>query len=154
MPEKKLTFKLKNRLADLEKISGALESLHQELGFSNRCKCETNLVLEELFTNIISYAYRDGGDHEVLLRIRIEPNEMYIEIEDDGVPFDPLSANPPCLEADIEKRDVGGLGVFFARKFADQISYERVREKNIVKITKRFHNDHGSENCPPVANLG
>ena len=154
MAEKKLTFTLKNRLADLEKISDALEELRRELGFSDRCLCETNLVVEELFTNIISYAYRDGGDHEVLLRIRIEPDGMYIEIEDDGVPFDPLDADPPCLEADIEARQVGGLGVFFARKFADRISYERTGDRNIVKITKRFHNDHGSENCPPVANLG
>jgi anti-sigma regulatory factor (Ser/Thr protein kinase) len=153
MPEKRLSFTLKNRLADLEKIHGALEKLRQELGFSNKCKCETNLVLEELFTNIINYAYRDDGDHEVFLRIRIEPGEMHIEIEDDGIPFDPLSANPPCLEADIENREVGGLGVFFARKFADDIVYERVDGKNLVRITKRFGNDHGSEKCT-VANLG
>jgi anti-sigma regulatory factor (Ser/Thr protein kinase) len=153
MPEKRLSFTLKNRLADLEKIHSALENLRLELGFSNKCKCETNLVLEELFTNIISYAYRDDGDHEVFLRIRIESGKMHIEIEDDGVPFDPLTAHPPCLDTNVEEREVGGLGVFFARKFADQIRYERVDGKNLVKITKRFGSDHGSENCP-VASLG
>ncbi|MDJ0783007.1 MAG: ATP-binding protein [Desulfosarcinaceae bacterium] len=154
MATQRLTFKLKNQLADLEKINGALENLRRQLGFSNKCKCETNLVLEELFTNIISYGYRDGGDHEVVLRIRIDPDQMYIEIEDDGVPFDPLTAEPPCLDTDVEAREVGGLGVFFARRFADQIHYERVGEKNIVKITKRFQNDHGSEHCPTAAKLG
>jgi anti-sigma regulatory factor (Ser/Thr protein kinase) len=154
MPEKKLILKLKNQLTDLDTINAALESLRRQLGFSNKCKCETNLVLEELFTNIISYAYRDGGDHEVLLRIRCEPDQLSIEIEDDGIPFNPLSASPPCLEADIEDREVGGLGVFFARKFADQISYERTGEKNIVKITKRFNNANGSDKCQTVANLG
>jgi serine/threonine-protein kinase RsbW len=153
MPEKKLTLKLKNRLTDLDTINAALESLRRQLGFSNKCKCETNLVLEELFTNIISYAYRDGGDHDVLLRIRCEPDQLHIEIEDDGIPFNPLSANPPCIEADIEDREVGGLGVFFARKFADQIHYERVGDKNIIKITKRFQNDHSSHKCPPAATL-
>jgi anti-sigma regulatory factor (Ser/Thr protein kinase) len=154
MSEKHLTFKLKNRLADLEKINGAIEKLHRELGFSKRCKCETNLVLEELFTNIINHGHRDSGDHEVLVRFRIEPDELRIEIEDDGVPFDPLTAEPPCLDADIEKRDVGGLGVFLARKFADKVSYERVGEKNIVTIIKRLHNENGSDECPPVAHLG
>lgn len=154
MAGKTLTFKLKNRLADLDKINGTLEDLSRQLGFSKRCKCETNLVLEELFTNIISYAYRDGGDHEVLLRIRIDPDQLYIEIEDDGVPFNPMNAAPPGLEAELEDREVGGLGVFFARKFTDQISYERVDERNIVKITKRFNNDHGPETCSPVAGLG
>lgn len=153
MVTQKLTFKLKNQLADLEKINAALERLRRQLGFSNKCKCETNLVLEELFTNIISYGYGDGGDHEVLLRIRIEPQEMHIEIEDDGVPFNPLTAELPCLEADLDKRDVGGLGVFFARNFADQIHYERVGDKNIVKITKRFQNDHCSNEYPPAATM-
>jgi serine/threonine-protein kinase RsbW len=147
-------FKLKNQLTDLEKINAVLEGLHQQLGFSNRCKCEINLVLEELFTNIISYGYRDGGDHEVVLRIRIGPQEMQIEIEDDGLPFDPLTTGPPCLEADLDKRTVGGLGVFFARKFADRIRYKRVGAKNIIKITKRFQNDHRSDNCPPAATMG
>jgi serine/threonine-protein kinase RsbW len=153
MATQKLTFKLKNQIADLEKINSALERLRRQLGFSNRCKCETNLVLEELFTNIISYGYGDGKDHEVLLRIRIEPQQMQIEIEDDGKPFDPLTAEMPCLTADLDKRDVGGLGVFFARKFADQIHYERVGDKNIIKITKRFQNDHSSHKCPPAATL-
>ena len=153
MPDKQLCFTLKNRLDDLEKIQVALEDLHLELGFSNKCKCETNLVLEELFTNIINYAYRDDGDHEVQLCIRVESGKMLIEIEDDGVPFDPLSAAPPCLEADIEDREVGGLGVFFARKFADQIHYERTGGKNRVTITKRFNHMDGSGNCP-VAKLG
>lgn len=154
MATQKLTFKLKNQLTDLEKINGALESLRQKLGFSNKCKCETNLVLEELFTNIISYGYRDGGDHEVLLRIRIDPDQLYIEIEDDGVPFDPLTADPPCIDSDVETREVGGLGVFFARRFADQIHYERTGDKNIVKITKRFEDHHDTEKCHPVAKMG
>ena len=154
MAEKKITIKLKNNLTDLDTINGTLESLRRQLGFSNKCKCETNLVLEELFTNIISYAYRDGGDHDVLLRIRCKPDQLYIEIEDDGIPFNPLSAAPPCLESDIEDREVGGLGVFFARKFADQISYERTNGKNIVKITKRFSNDHDSDKCQTLAHLG
>lgn len=154
MARKMLTFKLKNRLADLDKINGTLEDLSRQLGFSKRCKCETNLVLEELFTNIINYAYRDGGDHEVLLRIRIEADQLYIEIEDDGIPFNPMNAEPPGLDAEVDDREVGGLGVFFARKFADQISYERAGEKNIVKIIKRFNNDHGSDTCSPVAGLG
>ncbi|MEJ2638886.1 MAG: ATP-binding protein [Desulfosarcinaceae bacterium] len=153
MATQKLTFKLKNKLADLEKIHAALERLRRQLGFSNKCKCETNLVLEELFTNIISYGYGDGGDHEVVLRIGIDAQEMHIEIEDDGVPFDPLTAESPCLATDLDKRDVGGLGVFFARKFADQIHYERVGGKNIVKITKRFQNDHRSDKCPPAATM-
>jgi anti-sigma regulatory factor (Ser/Thr protein kinase) len=153
MATQKLTFKLKNQLADLEKINAALERLRRQLGFSNKCKCETNLVLEELFTNIISYGYGDSQDHEVLLRIRIEPQEMHIEIEDDGVPFDPLTAELPCLTSDLDKRDVGGLGVFFARKFADQIQYKRVDDKNIIKITKRFQNDHRSDNCSPAATM-
>jgi serine/threonine-protein kinase RsbW len=153
MAIQKLIFKLKNQLTDLEKINAALERLRRQLGFSNKCKCETNLVLEELFTNIISYGYGDGGDHEVLLRIRIEPQVMHIEIEDDGIPFDPLTTESPCFETDLDKRDVGGLGVFFARKFADQIHYERVGGKNIVKITKHFQNDHRPDNCPPAVTL-
>jgi serine/threonine-protein kinase RsbW len=46
-------------------------------------------------------------------------------MEDDGPAFDPFSAAEPDTEADVETRDVGGLGVHFVRRMAREAAYER-----------------------------
>lgn len=92
------------------------------------------LVLEEVLTNIIHYAYPDGeGNMEV--RCAVERNSLFrLEILDWGSPFDPLSSNDPDVTKGVEQRDVGGLGIFLLRNMVDELHYKRVDGKNILSI--------------------
>jgi anti-sigma regulatory factor (Ser/Thr protein kinase) len=59
-------------------------------------------------------------------------------VVDDGHAFDPLDVKPPNLSAEIEDRQIGGLGIHMLRELADNISYERRDGTNRVTLTKRI----------------
>lgn len=136
MPKGKIKFRLKNRLDDLGKLKTKIDQLDSGICMTKQCKCETNLVLEELFTNIISYGFRDKGDHAIDVTIWCRPQELTIRIEDDGVPFNPAEAEQPDLNCSLEERELGGLGVYFAKRFTDHLHYERKGKKNILTLKK------------------
>ncbi len=50
---------------------------------------------------------------------------MEIEVADQGIAFDPLTADPPDLTLDLPQRPVGGLGIFLLKSFASSLNYRR-----------------------------
>jgi anti-sigma regulatory factor (Ser/Thr protein kinase) len=56
-----------------------------------------------------------------------------IELDDEGIPFDPLSVKAPDINRPIEEREADGLGVFLMRKMTDEARY--VREGNRNRLT-------------------
>jgi sigma-B regulation protein RsbU (phosphoserine phosphatase) len=97
-----------------------------------------NLALEEIFNNVISYGYRDEDKHEIQIRIELVNNRLTVTIEDDGVPFNPLSAKTPDTRSSLEEREIGGLGIHLVRNFVDNISYDRRIDKNILTLVKQL----------------
>ena len=104
------------------------------------------VVAEEIFINITSYAYPEStGDvelEEVALR---SENAIILTFKDKGIPFDPLEVKEPDITMDASQRKPGGLGVFYTKKKADDISYEYVDGKNVLTVKMRFgEHGHGS----------
>jgi len=50
-------------------------------------------------------------------------DNLVINVNDNGKPFAPDTIPPPDLDADLEKRRVGGLGIYFMKKIMDEVSY-------------------------------
>jgi len=137
MPVNKISFKLKNKLSELDTLLQNLENFCVQLGLPKRCQCEIDLVSEELFTNIISHGYRDDAEHWVKIKISYEHGTLTMRIEDDGIPFNPLEeVESPDLDSPLEERCVGGLGVHLAKHFTKDVVYERRGDKNILTLTK------------------
>jgi anti-sigma regulatory factor (Ser/Thr protein kinase) len=55
---------------------------------------------------------------------------------DRGVPFDPLKKPDPDITLSAEEREIGGLGIFIARKTMDSITYAHENGRNILTMTK------------------
>jgi len=98
-----------------------------------------NLVVEEAFVNIISYAFRDDTQHEIVLLFKLHPNELEIAITDDGVPFDPTVQEPPDIGLSAEDRAIGGLGIFLIGKIMDGVRYQRRDSLNELILTKQVN---------------
>jgi serine/threonine-protein kinase RsbW len=60
-----------------------------------------------------------------------------VTIEDDGVAFDPLARAAPDVTADLDEREIGGLGIHLVRTLMDGMTYERRGERNVLVIVKR-----------------
>ena len=96
------------------------------------------LVIEELFVNIVNYAYPDEPG-SVNFTMYLDPCLKLI-ISDTGVPFNPLEFSEPDVTLPIDDRNVGGLGIFLSKKLTDRITYERVNGTNVLTVYKKLYN--------------
>jgi anti-sigma regulatory factor (Ser/Thr protein kinase) len=95
------------------------------------------IMLEELITNVAKYGYRNRSAGVAEVALELEPPHLTIEFIDDGDPFDPLTAPPPDLEAPLEERGLGGLGVHILRALAEEIRYTRLEQRNVLLLKRR-----------------
>lgn len=97
-----------------------------------------NLALEEAVTNVIDYAYPEGTVGNVDIDTAVTDTALTFTITDSGKPFDPTARAEVDIQADIEDRPVGGLGIHLVRKIMDEVRYERRGERNVLILTKKY----------------
>lgn len=136
METKMLSFSLKNDKSELDTLCQKLKKFGKSLKLSKKCIMEINLALDELFTNIISYGFRDHLEHLVKIQIMRENGTLTLCVEDDGIPFNPLETKEIELPCDIEGCNIGGLGLHLVKKFMDQVCYDRCEGKNKLTLKK------------------
>ncbi len=124
-------------VAKLESLDGFRSFVFPKAEGNERLKSilpDLDLVLEEVLTNIVYYAYPSGqGDIELECGI-VNEGELLIRIKDWGVPFNPLEKGPPDLTLDISEREIGGLGIFLVRQLAREVNYKRENEANVLTL--------------------
>lgn len=97
------------------------------------------LGVEELFTNIVNYAYPDiAGQVVVKGEIEQKPLRCRFSFIDQGIPFNPLEKEMPDTGLSIEERPIGGLGIFLVRKLFDEVYYEYKDNCNMLTVAKRI----------------
>ena len=138
MPAELTVIELRNDLAELAKVTEALDQLGARYDLSSRTVSEVNLALEEIVTNIISYGFEGPGDHRIRICLSMEDSQLTSQVEDNGRPFDPLQAPEPDITAPLEDRDPGGLGILLVRKLMDDVSYSRNGDRNILRMKKKL----------------
>ena len=63
-------------------------------------------------------------------------NEMVVQLSDNGRYFNPMNQADPDIDSDFDKRSVGGLGIYLVKKVMDEVYYQRLNNKNFVKMKK------------------
>ncbi|MBO7730339.1 MAG: anti-sigma factor antagonist [Lachnospiraceae bacterium] len=126
--------------ADTEKLAevNAFISRYLEAAeCSVKTEMEILLAVEEIFTNVASYAYKEEkGKAIIRVMLSERPSAITISIIDWGIPYDPLAKEDPDVTLSADKRDIGGLGVFLAKQVMDEIDYERTDGQNILTMKK------------------
>ncbi|NOU48219.1 MAG: ATP-binding protein [Bacteroidales bacterium] len=131
-------FSINNQLAEIAVIADTLESLSDEWNIPMNITLSLNLVLEELVSNTILYGYDDTDEHKIEIHLSFIDEIVSIQIEDDGREFNPLLVAEVDVDLPIEERKIGGLGIHLVRKIMDEIVYERIDNKNILRLTKNI----------------
>jgi len=120
------------RLDSLERIGKYVMSAAAEAGLEKASAYRLRLAVDEIVTNIILYGYDSGrSEGNVDLRTMLDDESLTICVEDNSAAFDPRQNAPPAdLDADLENRQIGGLGVFLALEGVDRFGYERINDRN------------------------
>ena len=93
-----------------------------------------NLALEEFVTNVIKYAHGPESQWPIQVKYDCQQDLLSVVIEDFGDEFNPLKAETPPFEQNIEKLKIGGLGIYLVRQLIKDIQYERRDGKNVLTI--------------------
>ncbi len=136
-----LKLKLRNSLDEIDRLFENIQSFGEAHGLNRKQAFQLNLVIEELFTNIVSYAYRDHDEHWILVTISCGDGRLTVRIEDDGIPFNPAAARKPDLKGPVEKRKIGGLGIHLCKELMNNMQYRRENNRNILTLTKTLPAD-------------
>jgi len=129
---------LVNRSSELQRLASELERFAQNHRIPEPDIHAFSLSLDELVTNTIAYGYDDQGPHEIRVRLTLANGRLSAEVEDDGRPFNPLTAPQPDLTSAVEDRPVGGLGIHLVRSLMDHVDYRRESGKNHLMMRKQL----------------
>jgi len=79
-------------------------------------------AVDESAANIIMHGYR-GQPGPIEIAVRGDGTSLVIHLRDQATPFDPTSVPPPDLTLPLERRPIGGLGVYLTRLLVDEMRY-------------------------------
>ena len=127
-----LSLQLTNEISELQRVNQVVTEFAERHGIASELVFRVNLVLEEVITNVIFYGYEDGSVHDISVHLSWNDPHVKIEVEDDGVPFNPLEAPPPDIDKPLAEKQVGGLGIHLVREMMDTLEYRRANDKNIL----------------------
>ena len=136
MMKRDYCFELKSKLSELQTLCRHLEDCGDVMELPQKCLLEINLGLDELFTNIISYGFGDESEHQIKFSLAKDRETLVVQVEDDGIPFNPLDAADPVESQDLDSINIGGLGIHLVKEVMDDIDYQRVEGKNKLILKK------------------
>jgi serine/threonine-protein kinase RsbW len=128
---------IRNDVAELTILRDALDRLGERFRIPSEPLLQLQVALDEMVSNVIKYAWPDGGVHEVRVRITVRVGGVDVEIVDDGTMFDPLLAPAPERLPAGRRPKPGGAGIHMVKQLVDQCVYSRIEGHNHLKLTKR-----------------
>jgi anti-sigma regulatory factor (Ser/Thr protein kinase) len=123
---------VEGKLDSLGAIAQYVMKSATDAGLDKKAAYRLRLAVDEIATNIIIHGYEEAGlEGNVCVRATINEHSLTIRLEDSAIPYDPhVRKGPEDLDQPIEKRQIGGLGVYLALEGVDEFSYEYVGDRN------------------------
>ena len=129
-----LTLTLRNHASEVSRLVDRLEAFGADAGLPPDVTFRMTLSLDEIVSNVIRHGFDDDAEHEILVTIDIADGVVTATVTDDGVAFDPRDAPAPDLDAPIEERSPGGLGMHLVRATMDDVAYRREDGRNVLTV--------------------
>lgn len=138
MHEGSITIRITASVSEIERLNRLVRQFGELHELPSRILYAVNLALDEAVTNVVLHGYegKDGG--KVAIRIDIADGRLTATVEDAGLEFDPLSLPTPNLQAPLEERAIGGLGIHLMRSLMDEVAYSRRDSLNVLTLRKRI----------------
>lgn len=109
-------------------------------GVSAQAQSELQLAVGELTANAIKHSYQGLTGQPIHITVDSRDNGVVIFVEDFGQPFDPARYQDP----DLDEVNEGGLGLYLARRVADELSFDLSRDRG-TKWTLVKYRTHGMQ---------
>ena len=131
------TLKVVATRENAEQVMAFIDGQLNAHNCSAKSQTQFDIAVDELFTNIASYAY-GYATGEAVIEIEFPDGFAEITFRDWGTPYNPLTRPDPDVTLPAEKRDIGGLGIYMVKKSMDAISYRHEDGQNVLTIRRKL----------------
>lgn len=130
-------------LAQLGTIREFVAGASRDLDADESIIPDLQLAVDEICSNAIRHGYGgQGGRLEIT--VHAVPEGIQLVVRDWGKAFDPEAVSAPDLDAPLERRSLGGLGLFLVRQLMDEVDFQFHEERgNSVTMVKRLRSEGG-----------
>lgn len=132
----KKEIKIKNQVGELEKVNAFIEEIGDELQLDMELLMNLNLVMEEMVSNVIFYAYPEGKTADIELSAECSGHTLTFVLSDKGREFDPTMKEDIDTSTDPADRELGGLGIYIVKNIMNEVTYQRLEGKNLLTMKK------------------
>ena len=129
---------LDSRLSEIRRATELVDEFKARHGLGDEDANAIHIVLDEILSNAIRHGLAGAESHAIELTLEVSEGEIVVEVEDDGVAFDPTQAPAPVLAGTLAERKEGGLGMTFVRALTDRIEYQRIAGRNRLVLRRRL----------------
>ena len=129
-----LSLTLRNHTSEVTRLVDRLEAFGAEAGLPPDVTFRLTLSLDEIVSNVIRHGFDDHAEHQILVTLAVADGHVTATVVDDGSAFDPREAPLPNLDAPLEERQAGGLGMHLVRETMDEIDYRREDGRNVLTV--------------------
>lgn len=139
MPARKMIEVMKIKIEAKKENLGKIMSFCNDFMISEfHPDCSNNLLLvavEEIFTNISSYAFSDKVGYAELELLRTNKNTIRVIFTDNGCPFNPIEfESDNRAKNNIDNLTPGGLGLYIVKNTMKNLKYEYIGGCNIFSF--------------------
>jgi anti-sigma regulatory factor (Ser/Thr protein kinase) len=126
------------QIAALDEIFSFLAGFIDRHRIDDDTSYAIRFAAEELFTNMVKY--NRGTTHGIALQVGVDEGQVVrMQLTDTGVdPFDPASLDAVNVDAPLDERVPGGLGLHLVRAMVDDLSYDYADRQMKVTVLKRL----------------
>ncbi|MCR5642580.1 MAG: ATP-binding protein [Prevotella sp.] len=130
---------IRNQVEDLQRVAHFVEEIGEELKLSMELQMNLNLVMEEMVSNIIFYAFPKGTDATIELMAESDGTELTFVLSDQGREFDPTLKEDLDTDVNPAERELGGMGIFIVKNIMNKVTYQRLDGKNLLTMKKKIN---------------
>ena len=138
-------IRIANQLSEIGRVADLLDEFGRRNDLSERVRHDMGIAVDEIISNIIHHAYRDGAVHRISVSLKLAAGELQAEIVDDGAEFDPLAYQAARPSGSLKERALGGLGLHLVTSLMDGVRYIRLSDGNHLTLVKSTTGDDASE---------
>jgi len=125
-----------SRLSEIRRAAALVDEFRVRHGLGDEDTNAIHVVLDEVLSNSIRHGLAGAASHAIAVTLELSGGEIVVEVEDDGIAYDPTDAPGPVLEGTLEERTTGGLGMAFVRALTDSIEYRRIAGRNRLVLRR------------------
>jgi sigma-B regulation protein RsbU (phosphoserine phosphatase) len=129
-----LNLVIEANFQEIDRANQEFTQFSEQHGIPQNVVRKINIAIDELVNNIIAHGLKDIGDETIEINCNISDKRLIIEFIDKGMPFNPFDSLKIDTTASVDDREIGGLGRLLVSELMDDVSYQRRRDRNVVRL--------------------